>query len=100
MTKNKKDELIRNTIGLMVIFFTMFTPFINFIAANINSLQVNYSGPLIFTTTTFFIISLFTLSLRKLFKYKFIVIAASTSLFYLLLMIYEPILQILSLIHI
>ena len=94
MTKNIKDELINNKIGLIVIFFILFTPFINYMNANINSLSVNYSGPLIFTTITYFIISLFIFSLSRIFKYRFVVLAASTSLLYLLLMIYEPILQI------
>jgi len=94
MIRNIKDELINNKIGLIVIFFILFTPLINYMNANINSLSVNYSGPLIFTTIAYFIITLFIFSLSKIFKYKFVVLAASTSLLYLLLMIYEPILQI------
>ena len=94
MTKNIKDELLNNKIGLIVILCVLFTPFINFVTANMYSLNVNYNGPFIFTTIAYFIFSLFAYAISKVIKYKFIISAASISLLYLLLMIYEPLLQI------
>ena len=91
--KKIANEVLKNKTELIVVFSILFTPFINFMATNINVLDVDFSSPFIFTVTSYFVVIFFIYSIKKITKYRLINIIASVTFLWVLLFYYEFIYQ-------